>query len=109
MEPRVRSLLRFLLHGTRGGPNRLRILDALVANPLNAHQLAQQLGMDYRTARHHLDLLERNGVVVRPVGRAYASPYEVAPHLLSELEAVRTVPSANGRRAAADRARAELT
>src|SRR5580698_73212 len=79
MSPGFRSLMWYLLFGTRGGPNRRRILDELVRSPANAHQLAATLGLDYRTVRHHLRLLEKNGAVARPVGEAYATPYELAP------------------------------
>jgi predicted ArsR family transcriptional regulator len=88
MDPGNRSLLWYLLAGTRGGPNRLRILEALRDGPGNAHQLAQTLEFDYRTARHHLQLLERSGLIVRPIGRAYASPYELSPQLRAEFEEV---------------------
>jgi DNA-binding transcriptional ArsR family regulator len=84
----MRSLLWYLLAGTRGGPNRLRILEALRTRPANAHQLAQALGLDYRTARHHLQLLERSGLIVRPIGEAYASPYELAARLRVDFDEV---------------------
>jgi DNA-binding transcriptional ArsR family regulator len=80
-----RSLLWYLLLGTRGGPNRIRILERLETRPHNAHQLAEGLGMDYRTARHHLRILEKNGLVRRPVGDTYASPYELGPNLAAEF------------------------
>ncbi len=78
MSPGFRSLMWYLLFGTRGGPNRRRLLQALDRSPANAHQLAALLRLDYRTVRHHLRLLERNGAVIRPVGSAYAAPYEIA-------------------------------
>jgi DNA-binding transcriptional ArsR family regulator len=77
----LRRLLWFLIAGTRGGPNRARIIEALRARPSNAHQLAEGLGLDYRTIRHHLDLLERNGLLTRPAGNAYASPYFLSEYL----------------------------
>jgi predicted ArsR family transcriptional regulator len=86
MSPGFRSLMWYLLFGTRGGPNRRRILDELVRSPANAHQLAASLSLDYRTVRHHLRILERNGAVARPVGEAYASPYEIAPSTAAYLE-----------------------
>lgn len=91
MELANRSLLWYLLAGTRGGPNRLRILEALRLAPCNAHQLAQLLGLDYRTARHHLQTLERGGLIVRPIGHAYASPYELSPQLAAEFDLVLTM------------------
>jgi DNA-binding IclR family transcriptional regulator len=95
-----RSLLWYLLVGTRGGPNRSRILDALFNGPKNAHRLADSLSLDYRTVRHHLVLLEKNGIVNRPVGDAYATPYELAPHVALHFDVVQEVRSggAAGRR-----------
>ena len=89
-----RTLLWYLLAGTRGGPNRLRILQELRVNPHNAHQLSAVLGIDYRTIRHHLNLLERNGLVQRPVGKGYASPYELAPDVLVRFEEIRALQEA---------------
>ncbi|MCI4365343.1 MAG: winged helix-turn-helix domain-containing protein [Thermoplasmata archaeon] len=86
MSPGFHSLMWYLLFGTRGGPNRRRILDELLLSPANAHQLAGTLNLDYRTVRHHLRLLERNGAVARPVGDAYATPYELAPSATAYLE-----------------------
>jgi len=51
------------LAGTRGGPNRARVLRALDEQPRNANQLAEDLDLAYNTIRHHLDVLEDNGVV----------------------------------------------
>ncbi len=83
----MRQLLWYLLAGTRGGPNRVRILEALHERPYNAHELAEALGLHYRTVRHHLELLRTNGLVSRPMGDAYASPYFLSP-LLEENYAV---------------------
>jgi DNA-binding transcriptional ArsR family regulator len=91
MNSSSRTLLWYLLVGTRGGPNRARILEALRRQPHNANQLSEELDMDYRTVRHHLALLERNQLILRPVGRAYASPYELAPDLEIHFEMVHAV------------------
>lgn len=77
----MRQLLWYLIAGTRGGANRARILETLHDRPHNAHQLSEALGLDYRTVRHHLDLLHKNGLVTRPAGAAYAAPYFLAPVL----------------------------
>jgi DNA-binding transcriptional ArsR family regulator len=57
------GVLWYVLSGTRGGPNRLRILRALDDRPRNANQLANDLDLDYTTVRHHLDVLIDNDVV----------------------------------------------
>jgi len=105
MSPGFRSLMWYLLFGTRGGPNRRRLLDALVRSPANAHQLADTLHLDYRTVRHHLKLLERSGAVSRPVGDAYAAPYEICASTTAYLESLEPAPAsverADGRKARA--------
>lgn len=92
MSPGFRSLMWYLLYGTRGGPNRHRLLEALDRCPANAHQLAALLGLDYRTVRHHLRILERNGAITRPVGDAYAAPYEICAAASAYLESLAAVP-----------------
>ena len=69
-----------MLEGTRGGPTRVRILRAITAKPLNAHQLAKELGMDYTTIRHHLDILVKHRVV-EAVGEEYGAVFYVSSWL----------------------------
>ncbi|PSQ66601.1 MAG: ArsR family transcriptional regulator [Halobacteriales archaeon SW_9_67_24] len=59
----MEAVLWYVLTGTRGGTNRVRILQALDERPRNANQLAEDLDLDYKTVRHHLDVLEDNGVL----------------------------------------------
>ncbi len=67
-------LLRYVLTGTRGGPNRIRILRAIDDRPRNANQLAERLDLDYTTVRHHLDVLREHDVVER-TGDRYGTVY----------------------------------
>ncbi|WP_052883110.1 ArsR/SmtB family transcription factor [Thermoproteus tenax] len=55
---------------------RLKILLALSRRPMNANQLSKELNVDYKTVRHHLEVLERNGLVER-VGEGYGAIYLV--------------------------------
>jgi predicted ArsR family transcriptional regulator len=59
----MQGVLWYVLAGTRGGTNRARIVRALDDRPRNANQLAEALELDYKTVRHHLDVLMDNGVV----------------------------------------------
>lgn len=59
----MEAVLWQVLAGTRGGPNRARILNAIRERPRNANRLAEETGLAYQTVRHHLDVLERNDVV----------------------------------------------
>ncbi|PSQ19509.1 ArsR family transcriptional regulator [Halobacteriales archaeon QS_8_65_32] len=59
----MEAVLWYVLTGTRGGANRVRILRALDDRPQNANQLAEALELDYKTVRHHLDVLRDNDVI----------------------------------------------
>ena len=59
----MEAALWYVLSGTRGGANRARILRAVDERPRNANQLAEALDLDYKTVRHHLDVLADNGVI----------------------------------------------
>jgi DNA-binding transcriptional ArsR family regulator len=70
----MEAALWYVLTGTRGGPNRARILRALKERPRNANKLAEDLDLDYKTVRHHLDVLVENDVV-RSSGDDYGAVY----------------------------------
>ena len=57
------KLLCYLIEGTRGGKTRALILKHLSERSYNAHQLAVILNIDYKTSRHHLDVLVKNGII----------------------------------------------
>ena len=59
----MEAALWYVLSGTRGGANRARILRALDDRPRNANRLAEDLDLDYKTVRHHLDVLQENNVI----------------------------------------------
>lgn len=70
----LKYLLGWLIAGTRGGPTRAKILLALKEMPQNANQLATVLKMDYKTMRHHLEVLEKNRLITS-VGDRYGATY----------------------------------
>ncbi len=70
----MEALLWYVLTGTRGGENRARILRALDDRPRNANQLAEALDLDYKTVRHHLDVLVENDVL-EASGDEYGAVY----------------------------------
>ncbi|SFR61995.1 transcriptional regulator, ArsR family [Halogeometricum rufum] len=70
----MEAVLWYVLTGTRGGANRARILRSLDARPRNANQLAEDLELDYKTVRHHLDVLMENDVV-QSSGDDYGAVY----------------------------------
>jgi DNA-binding transcriptional ArsR family regulator len=70
----MEAVLWYVLTGTRGGPNRVRILRALEERPRNTNQLAEDLDLHYKTVQHHLDVLTENDIV-RASGDEYGAIY----------------------------------
>jgi DNA-binding transcriptional ArsR family regulator len=56
-------------------------LRALHDRPHNANALASLLGLDYKTIRHHLDVLRENGCVMLLGEDNYAVLYSLSPRL----------------------------
>ncbi len=71
-------ILGWLIAGTRGGMSRAKIIETLKETPQNANQLANKLGMDYRTIRHHLEVLEKNRIITS-AGEGYGITYFLSP------------------------------
>jgi DNA-binding transcriptional ArsR family regulator len=70
----MKKILWWLIAGTKGGLNRARIINELNQRPYNAHQLAEKLGLDYKTVRHHIKVLEENQVITS-TGEKYGTMY----------------------------------
>jgi DNA-binding transcriptional ArsR family regulator len=75
----------WLFKGTRGGTNRGRIIEALREEPMNTNQLRIALGLDYRTVRHHIEVLEDNDLITS-AGNRYGKMYFVSQRLEESME-----------------------
>jgi DNA-binding transcriptional ArsR family regulator len=71
-------LFGWLILGTRGGLSRAKIIETLKETPQNANQLANLLELDYRTIRHHLEVLEKNRMITS-AGEGYGITYFLSP------------------------------
>ncbi|MDA4127424.1 MAG: winged helix-turn-helix domain-containing protein, partial [Thaumarchaeota archaeon] len=80
----LRRTLWFVLGGARGGENRARMIHELSIRPLNLNQLAEKLGVDYRTIMHHARVLKSNSLVVTQ-GEKYGAMYFLSPRLQASL------------------------
>ena len=67
------KVLKHLIRDSRGGKTRESILKHLSDRSYNANQLATALNMDYKTIRHHLNVLIKNGIV----GKSNDGSYEL--------------------------------
>jgi predicted transcriptional regulator len=70
----AKRLLWWILVGSAGGFNRTRILQELTKTPRNANELATLLKLDYKTTRHHLEMLEKNRLITT-MGNKYGILY----------------------------------
>jgi DNA-binding transcriptional ArsR family regulator len=73
-EPSLKHLLGWLIAGTKGGMTRAEIVAVLKETPQNANQLANRLKKDYRTIRHHLEILSKHGII-GSTGERYGTTY----------------------------------
>lgn len=93
----LKYLLGWLIAGTRGGPTRAKIIEALKESPQNANQLATLLKMDYKTMRHHLEVLEKNKMLTS-VGDRYGATYFLSQMLEDNYSIFEEITSKIGKK-----------
>jgi DNA-binding transcriptional ArsR family regulator len=86
----MEGVLWYVLTGTRGGKNRIRILKTIDERPRNANQLAEDLDLDYKTVRHHLDVLAENDVV-EDSGDDYGAVYSPTDRVRNHWDVVERI------------------
>lgn len=91
----MEAVLWYVLASSRGGPNRARLLRALDEEPRNAHQLANDLHLDYTTVRHHLDVLMKNDVLTSS-GNDYGTVYLPSSQCRNHWDTVEEILSRMG-------------
>ncbi len=93
----LKYLLGWLIAGTRGGPTRAKIITSLKESPQNANQLATILKMDYKTMRHHLEVLEKNRIITS-VGERYGATYFLSQTMEDNYSLFEEIASKIGRK-----------
>jgi len=81
----LERILWWLFAGSAGADTRRRVLRAIRERPRNAQQLSQGLDLDYTTVRHHLRVLEKNGLVTT-TGDRYGKLYFLSSSMESHWE-----------------------
>jgi DNA-binding transcriptional ArsR family regulator len=71
----MKTILWWLIAGSKGGINRAKIIKELHDRPYNANQMTERLGLDYKTVRHHLKVLSENGIIESNSGEKYGTMY----------------------------------
>lgn len=82
----MKKLLWWLIAGSSGGPNRAKIIMKLNERPYNAHQLAEELDLNYKTVRHHLKVLEENKVVTSSGKQKYGELYFLSDKMIDNFD-----------------------
>lgn len=85
------SVLWHLIAGTKGGPNRLQILYVLSFRPYNANQLTKKIMLDYKTVKHHLEILVENGLVSISQEKRYGELYYLTDFSKSKIKLFRDI------------------
>ena len=78
----LERVLWWLFRSSIGAATRARVLVAIRDEPRNAQQLAEGLALDYKTVRHHLRVLGKNGLVTT-AGERYGQVYFLSPSIES--------------------------
>ena len=89
-DPNSKRLLWFLFAGSKGGTNRIRIIDLLIEQPYNTNQLAEALEIDYKAVQHHISVLEKNNLISKE-GKKYGILYFISNYLESNIESYNNI------------------
>jgi predicted transcriptional regulator len=89
-DPTARRLLWYLFAGSKGGENRIKIINLLQETPLNINRMADILDLDYKAVQHHVDVLEKNNLVSR-MGEKYGIMYFLSNYLESNMDTFKEI------------------
>lgn len=92
LDSNAKRLLWYLFGGSRGAPNRIRIIEILRERPSNIHQLSELLGLDYKGVQHHISVLEKNNLITK-AGEKYGVLYFISDYLQHNLAAYDEIKS----------------
>jgi DNA-binding transcriptional ArsR family regulator len=89
-DPNAKRLFWFLFAGTRGGMNRISIMELLIQQPYNINQLAEIIKIDYKAIQHHIRVLEKNNLITSS-GEKYGVLYFISNYFEVNIEAFKEV------------------
>ena len=90
-DPNAKRLLWFLFAGSRGGDNRMKIIDLLKERPYNINQLSESLRLDYKAIQHHISVLQKNNVITKM--EKNTEYYTLSPIIEANIDAFNEIRS----------------
>jgi DNA-binding transcriptional ArsR family regulator len=91
-DPNAKRILWYLFAGSKGGNNRIKIIDLLREHPYNINQLAEAIKLDYKAIQHHISVLEKNNIVTK-MGEKYGVLYFVSNYFEANIDAFNEIRS----------------
>lgn len=82
----MKNLLWYLIAGTKGGETRGKIIELINKNPSNANKMSESLNLDYKTVRHHLQVLEKNNIIAAVNKGNYGAVYFLSELMKQNME-----------------------
>ena len=91
-DPNTKRTFWYLFAGSRGGTNRVNIIELIKEHPYNINQLAEVLKVDYKAIQHHISVLEKDNIISR-VGEKYGVQYFLSNYLEANIDAFNEIGS----------------
>ena len=91
-DPNAKRILWYLFAGSKGGNNRIKIIDLLREHPYNINQLAEAIKLHYKGIQHHISVLEKNNIVSK-IGEKYGVLYFVSDYFEANIDAFNEIRS----------------
>jgi DNA-binding transcriptional ArsR family regulator len=91
-DPNAKRILWYLFAGSKGGNNRIKIVDLLKERPYNINQLAEAIKLDYKAIQHHISVLEKNNIISK-MGEKYGVLYFLSNYLEANIDVLNEIRS----------------